>query len=50
MRETVGAGGTYVLRFRAIKAGKSRVKLGYVQSGNTTARPAKTFPLLVVVK
>jgi hypothetical protein len=27
-----------------------RLKLGYVQSGNTTARPAKTFVLDVVVK
>jgi hypothetical protein len=27
-----------------------RLKLGYVQSGNTTSPPAKTFVLDVVVK
>ncbi len=46
----IGAGGTYVLRFHAVAEGKTRLKLDYVQSGRTKARPAKTFVLGVVVK
>jgi inhibitor of cysteine peptidase len=46
----VGVGGTYVLRFRALAQGKTRLKLVYVRSGNTTAPPARTFVLSVVVK
>jgi inhibitor of cysteine peptidase len=45
---TIGAGGTYVFRFRAVAAGKARMKLGYAQSGGM--RPTKTFALVVVVR
>lgn len=44
----VGAGGTYVLRFRAVGDGNTRLKLAYVQSGST--RAARTFALGVIVK
>jgi inhibitor of cysteine peptidase len=45
----VGAGGTFVLHFRAIADGTTRLKLVYAQAGNATARPAKTFSLKVFV-
>ena len=44
----VGAGGKYVLRFRAVGVGTTPLKLVYVQSGHTKA--AKTFRLTLVVK
>lgn len=43
----VGTGGTFVLRFRADQAGRTRLGLGYMQSGSTNA--AKTFSLRVLV-
>jgi predicted secreted protein len=43
----VGTGGTYVLRFMGVAAGKTTLKLAYVQTGNT--RAAKTFRLNVTV-
>lgn len=43
----VGTGGTFVLRFRADQAGRTRLVLGYMQSGSTSA--AKTFSLRVFV-
>jgi inhibitor of cysteine peptidase len=46
---TVGAGGTFVLRFQAIADGTTVLRLVYVQSGNVSARPAKTFALKVFV-
>jgi predicted secreted protein len=45
----VGAGGTFVLRFRAMANGMTRLKLVYAQAGNAAARPAKTFALKVFV-
>jgi len=44
----VGSGGTYVLRFRALRIGATRLRLVYVRSGST--RPAKTYVLNVIVK
>jgi predicted secreted protein len=44
----VGTGGTYVFRFMAVAAGKTTLKLGYVQAGGTTA--AKTYQLTITVK
>jgi inhibitor of cysteine peptidase len=44
-----GSGGTYVLTFRAVGAGTTRLKLGYVRSGPTDP-PARTYVLTLVVK
>lgn len=44
----VGTGGTYVLRFRALRLGTTRLRLAYVQAGGTKA--AKTYMLNVLVK
>jgi inhibitor of cysteine peptidase len=44
-----GAGGTYVLSFRARAVGTTRLKLGYVRSGPTDP-PAETYTLTLVVK
>ena len=46
----VGAAGKYVLRFRAVAVGATPLKLAYVQSGGSGAKPAKTFRLSLVVK
>lgn len=43
----VGAGGTFVLRFRADHAGTTRLRLGYMQAGST--KVAKTYALRVIV-
>jgi inhibitor of cysteine peptidase len=46
----VGAGGKYVLRFRAVRDGTTKLKLGYLQEGNSNAVPAKTYVLHLTVK
>jgi inhibitor of cysteine peptidase len=43
----VGVGGTYVLRFRALRTGITKLRLIYVQAAGTA--PAKTYALRVVV-
>ncbi len=44
-----GSSGTYVLNFRAIASGTTRLKLGYVRSGPTDP-PARTYVLTLVVR
>jgi predicted secreted protein len=44
----VGAGGAYVLRFRAAAIGTTKLKLGYIQAGSS--KSAKTFSLKLVVR
>jgi predicted secreted protein len=44
----VGVGGTYVLRFRALRGGVTTLRLVYSQSGSGSV--AKTFKLHVTVK
>jgi predicted secreted protein len=43
----VGTGGTYVFRFMGVAAGKTGLKLAYVQGGNP--HPARTYRLTVTV-
>jgi inhibitor of cysteine peptidase len=45
----LGSGGTYYLRFRAVRAGKTPLRLAYVRADPTNAVPAKTFSLGVRV-
>jgi predicted secreted protein len=45
----VGSGGTYILRFRAISVGFSKLKLVYVRAGRN-AKAAKRFAVDVNVK
>jgi predicted secreted protein len=45
-----GSTGKYVLRFRAVAVGTTPLRLAYVQSGNTSAKPAKTFRVSLTVK
>lgn len=45
----VGAGGTYVLRFRAAAAGKTALKLAYARPWEKGVKPARTFSLTVAV-
>lgn len=44
-----GSGGTYILNFRAVAAGTTRLRLGYVRSGPTDP-PAQAYVLTLVVK
>jgi predicted secreted protein len=48
MPPKVGMSGNYVLRFRAVGIGTTKLRLGYVQSGSSTS--AKSFSLHVIVK
>ena len=43
-----GSGGTYVLSFRAVAVGTTRLRLGYVRSGPTDP-PAQNYVLTLVV-
>lgn len=45
----IGGGGTYYLRFRAVGAGTTRLRLVYVRADPTNAVPAKSFSLRVRV-
>ena len=45
-----GGGGKYILRFRAVHVGTTKLKLGYLQEGNSNAVPAKTYVLHLTVK
>jgi predicted secreted protein len=45
-----GAGGKYILRFRAVRDGTTKLKLGYLQEGNSNAVPARTYVLHLTVK
>jgi inhibitor of cysteine peptidase len=47
--QLVGAPGKAVLRFRAVKAGKTVLRLHYVRSWEKGAVPARTFALRVTV-
>ena len=47
--QVVGSGGTYVLRFRAVGAGASPLRLGYVQAGRKGS-VARRFSVDVNVK
>ncbi len=47
---TVGAGGKFILRFRAVAIGTTTLKLGYLQEGNSNAVPAKTYTLHLTVR
>jgi inhibitor of cysteine peptidase len=40
---TVGTGGTFIWKFRAIKPGKAIVELEYVRPGEKDIPPAETF-------
>ena len=46
----IGAAGKFVLRFRAVHVGTTKLKLGYLQEGNSNAVPAKTYVLHLTVK
>jgi inhibitor of cysteine peptidase len=47
--QLLGASGKAVLRFRAVKAGKTALRLAYVRSWEKGVVPARTFTLRVTV-
>ena len=46
----VGAGGTYILRFRSVTPGTTTLVLVYTQAGNTKAKAASKYTLHLAVK
>ncbi len=46
----VGSGGTFIAKFRAVKAGESTITLGYARSWENGVPPAKTFTVTLVVE
>ena len=48
--KAIGSGGMEVLRFKAIAAGRSEVKLIFHRPFERNVRPAKTFDATVIIK